>query len=83
MRKQAENGIIAEIYSMIDNDPSLVHGRVILPLRQGLDHHGVIGIVASRIMETVRKALLHCFRQPAARFAVQRVLLVNFPFLKL
>ncbi len=54
MRKQAENDIIAEIYSMIDNDPSLVYGRVIFLC--GKDwHHGVIGIVASRIMEQFGK----------------------------
>lgn len=81
MRKQAENDIIAEIYSMIDNDPSLVYGRVIFLC--GKDwHHGVIGIVASRIMEQFGKP---CFiaSDAAARFAVQRVLLVNFPFLRL
>ncbi len=54
MRKQAENDIIAEIYSMIDNDPSLVYSRVIFLC--GKDwHHGVIGIVASRIMEQFGK----------------------------
>lgn len=54
MRKSAENDIISEIYSMIDADPALVRGRVIFLC--GKDwHHGVTGIVASRIMERFGK----------------------------
>ena len=53
-RKSAENSIVEQIYSMIDDDPSLVRGRVIFLC--GKDwHHGVIGIVASRIMEQFGK----------------------------
>ncbi len=53
-RKEAENSIISRIYSMIDSDPSLIRGRVIFLC--GKDwHHGVIGIVASRILEQFGK----------------------------
>ena len=53
-RKAAENSIISQIYDMIDADPSLIRGRVIFIC--GKDwHHGVIGIVASRIMEQFGK----------------------------
>ena len=54
MRKQRENDIISDIYSMIDSDPSLTAGRVIFLCGKGW-HHGVIGIVASRIMEQLGK----------------------------
>lgn len=54
MRKSAENDIISEIYSMIDKDPELVRGRIIFLC--GKDwHHGVIGIVAARILERFGK----------------------------
>ena len=53
-RKTAENKIIGEIYSMIADDPSLVRGRVIFICGKNW-HHGVIGIVASRIMERFGK----------------------------
>lgn len=54
MRKAAENDIISEIYSMIDADPALIRGRMIF--LSGKDwHHGVTGIVASRIMERFGK----------------------------
>lgn len=53
-RKSAENAIISEIYKMLDDDPMLLHRRVIFLC--GKDwHHGVIGIVASRIMEQFGK----------------------------
>lgn len=53
-RKSAENDIVSGIFSMIDSDPSLIRGRVIFVC--GKDwHHGVIGIVASRIMEQFGK----------------------------
>ncbi|MBR4626293.1 MAG: single-stranded-DNA-specific exonuclease RecJ [Ruminococcus sp.] len=53
-RKSAENEIVSAIYSMIDSDPSLIRGRVIFVC--GKDwHHGVIGIVAARIMEQFGK----------------------------
>ncbi|MBQ8959828.1 MAG: single-stranded-DNA-specific exonuclease RecJ [Ruminococcus sp.] len=53
-RKEAENQIISQIYQMIEKDPSLVRGRVIFLLGKGW-HHGVIGIVASRIQEQFGK----------------------------
>lgn len=53
-RKEAENKIIEEINSMIENDPSIVRGRVIFISGKNW-HHGVIGIVASRIMEQFGK----------------------------
>lgn len=50
MRKDAENAIVSDIFAMIDEKPDLVRGRVIFLC--GKDwHHGVIGIVASRIVE--------------------------------
>ncbi|SEH39084.1 single-stranded-DNA-specific exonuclease [Ruminococcus flavefaciens] len=54
MRKDAENSIISEIEAMIDKEPKLIRGRVIFLC--GKDwHHGVIGIVASRIVEKFGK----------------------------
>ncbi len=53
-RKETENTIISEILSMTASDPSLTRGRVIFLCGKGW-HHGVIGIVASRIMELFGK----------------------------
>lgn len=53
-RKDAENAIVSDICSMIEADPSLVRGRVIFICGKNW-HHGVIGIVASRIMEQFGK----------------------------
>ena len=50
MRKDAENSIVSDIFDMIEKAPELVRGRTIFLC--GKDwHHGVIGIVASRIVE--------------------------------
>ncbi len=49
-RKKAESDIINEIFEMISKSPSLIRGRVIFICGKNW-HHGVIGIVASRIME--------------------------------
>lgn len=49
-RRSAENDIITSIYSMIDSDPSLIRRRVIFLCGKGW-HHGIIGIVAARILE--------------------------------
>ncbi|MDE5569094.1 MAG: DHH family phosphoesterase, partial [Ruminococcus sp.] len=54
MRKDAENKIISEIYEMIDNNPELIRERVIFICGQNW-HHGVIGIVAARILEKFGK----------------------------
>ena len=53
-RKSAENDIISEINKMIDSDPSLIRKRVIFLCGKNW-HHGVIGIVASRIEEQYGK----------------------------
>lgn len=53
-RKSAENNIISEVYKMLDDDPMLLHQRVIFLCGKNW-HHGVIGIVASRIMEQFGK----------------------------
>ena len=54
MRKDEENSIISEIYSMIDRSPGILHERVIFLCGKNW-HHGVIGIVASRIVEQFGK----------------------------
>ncbi len=53
-RKSEENKIMTEIYGMIDSDPMLIHGRTVFICGKNW-HHGVIGIVASRIMEQFGK----------------------------
>lgn len=53
-RKNAENIIINDIYRIIDENPGIIRERVIFIC--GKDwHHGVIGIVASRIEERFGK----------------------------
>lgn len=54
MRKDAENKIISEIYEMIDKNPELIRERVIFICGHNW-HHGVIGIVAARILEKFGK----------------------------
>lgn len=49
-RKNTENSIIKEIYGMIDENPDIIRGRIIFICGKEW-HHGVIGIVASRIEE--------------------------------
>lgn len=54
LRKETENSIISEICAMIDSSPDIIRGRIIYIC--GKDwHHGVIGIVASRIVELFGK----------------------------
>lgn len=53
-RKNAEAEIIHEINSMIDADPTILHERVIFICGKNW-HHGVIGIVAAKIMERCGK----------------------------
>jgi len=53
-RKEEENKILSEIYTAIENNPQLIRSRVIFLC--GNDwHHGVIGIIASRITEKFGK----------------------------
>lgn len=53
-RKEAESCIMKQIYEQIDNDPSIIRKRVIFLC--GKDwHHGVIGIIASRVVERFGK----------------------------
>lgn len=53
-RKNAEKDIIDNIYSMIYADPSIIRKRTIFMCGKNW-HHGVIGIVAARIMEQFGK----------------------------
>ncbi len=53
-RKDTEADILREIYSAIDSSPELIRGRVIFLCGKNW-HHGVIGIVAARIMEIFGK----------------------------
>ncbi len=50
MRKKIESAIMEEISSVINNNPQLLNNRVLFLCGKGW-HHGVIGIVASKIME--------------------------------
>ncbi|MCR4796158.1 MAG: single-stranded-DNA-specific exonuclease RecJ [Ruminococcus sp.] len=54
LRKDAENAIVSDIESMIDKNPQLLRGRVIFLCGKNW-HHGVIGIVASRVVEKFGK----------------------------
>ncbi|MBP5581906.1 MAG: single-stranded-DNA-specific exonuclease RecJ [Ruminococcus sp.] len=54
MRKDAENAIVSDIFSMIDEKPELTRGRTVFLCGKNW-HHGVIGIVASRIVEQFGK----------------------------
>ena len=56
-RKQAEDAIIAEIEEMAENDPLLLKKRVITVCGKGWSH-GVIGIVASRLLNRYGKPVL-------------------------
>lgn len=53
-RKEAEAAITDEIYSRIKKDPAIVHKRVLVIYGEGW-HHGVIGIVAARLVERFGK----------------------------
>lgn len=53
-RKKAEQVIIGEIYAEVNKNPSLIRDRILF--FSGKDwHHGVIGIVAARMVETFGK----------------------------
>lgn len=53
-RKAAEADIIDEIYDTLENSPQLMHNRVLFVCGKGW-HHGVIGIVAARLLERFGK----------------------------
>lgn len=53
-RKEEEERILNEIYSAIEKNPMLIRRRVIFLCGENW-HHGVIGILASRIMEKYGK----------------------------
>lgn len=54
MRKDEENSIISEICGLIDKAPEIIRNRVIFLCGKNW-HHGVIGIVAARIVEMFGK----------------------------
>ncbi|MCD8344483.1 MAG: single-stranded-DNA-specific exonuclease RecJ [Oscillospiraceae bacterium] len=56
-RKQCEAEIIAEIGKYISENPDIVHDRVIILSGKGW-HHGVIGIVAARLLERYERPVL-------------------------
>lgn len=53
-RKDAEKQIMSDICAMIDADPGLAYDRVIFLCGKGW-HHGVIGIVAAKVLEIFGK----------------------------
>ena len=50
MRKSVEGDIMKQIVDSVDNDPELLHSRVLTVAGRGW-HRGVIGIVAARLVE--------------------------------
>ena len=54
MRKSSEQEILNDIQRFIDNDPTVLDHRVIVLAGNGW-HHGIIGIVASKILERYGK----------------------------
>lgn len=53
-RKNTEDVIMNEIYGMIDSDPMIIRRRTVFLCGKNW-HHGVIGIVAARLMEQFGK----------------------------
>ena len=51
-RQDLEKGILADIQRYIDNNPSLLRRRSLVLYQPGW-HAGVMGIVASRLMQTI------------------------------
>ena len=49
-RKRCESEILAEVLAQIDSNPSVLNERVLIAVGHGW-HHGVIGIVASKLLE--------------------------------
>ncbi len=56
-RKQCEAEIVAEIGKYIADNPDIVHDRVIVLSGKGW-HHGVIGIVAARLLERYERPVV-------------------------
>lgn len=56
-RKAAESDISSEISEYIKNNPSILKERVLIVSGDGW-HHGVIGIIASRLMEAYEKPVV-------------------------
>lgn len=56
-RKDAESDIMAAVLALIDENPALLNGRVLIVAGRGW-HRGVIGIVAARLVETYGKPAL-------------------------
>ncbi len=54
VRRETEGAILEEIYKYIDDDPAVLNDRVLVLCGKGW-HHGVIGIVSARVMETYGK----------------------------
>lgn len=57
LRKACEADILDEIKASIDKNPEILNERVIIVSGKGW-HHGVIGIVASRLMEEYEKPVV-------------------------
>ena len=53
-RKEAENNILNEIDDFINNNPQILNDRVLIVAGTGW-HHGVIGIVSSKILDRYGK----------------------------
>ncbi|MCD7770479.1 MAG: single-stranded-DNA-specific exonuclease RecJ [Oscillospiraceae bacterium] len=56
-RKQCEAEIISEIGTYISENPDIVHDRVVVISGKGW-HHGVIGIVAARLLERYERPVV-------------------------
>lgn len=57
MRKSCESDILSQIKHQIDEEPSILNERVLIVSGEGW-HHGVIGIVASKLMEEYEKPVI-------------------------
>ncbi len=53
-RKKAEDAVIDEIAAQVNQNPALIEARVLLFAGEGW-HHGIVGIVAARLLERFGK----------------------------
>jgi single-stranded-DNA-specific exonuclease len=74
-RKKTEAEILENISEMINADPSLINGRVLTLCGENW-HHGVIGVVASRLSEQFNKP---CFIMSAEDGEIVRGSARSFP----